>query len=59
MDIIYEIKSFDGGIVNLIYSYLGTHPLAWIIEDNIIETYFDKLYQDYLDTYAAFMFGAP
>jgi len=58
MDIIYKIMKFDDGIINHIYSYLGQHKLATIMEHKIIDEYFDKLYQEYLDIYCAFMFGS-
>ena len=59
MDLICKINDkFDDGILNNIYSYLGMHPVAKIIENNQIDTYFENLYQEYLDIYCAFMFGA-
>ena len=57
MDLIYKIHDrFDDGILNKIYSYLGMHPVAKIIENNQIDTFFDNLYQEYLNIYSAFMF---
>ena len=57
MDLIYEIHDkFDDGILNNIYSYLGMHPVARIVEHNVIDTFFDNLYQEYLNIYCAFMF---
>ena len=59
MDIICIIKDkFDDGIINHIYSFLGQHKIAKLIENKVIDNYFDKLYQEYLDTYSAFLFGA-
>ena len=57
MDLIYKIHvKFDDGILNNIYSYLGMHPVARIVEHNVIDTFFDNLYQEYLNIYCAFMF---
>ena len=59
MDLIFKMADkLDDGILNNIYGYLGMHPVAKIIENNQIDTYFDNLYQEYLDIYCAFMFGA-
>ena len=49
-------EKFDGGILNNIYGYLGMRPVAKIIEHRVIDTFFDNLYQEYLDIYCAFMF---
>lgn len=43
MDIIYKVNKLDDGTINIIYSFLGMHPVAKIIEHNIIEKFFDKL----------------
>ena len=62
MDIAYELRErFDDGIINKIYSFVGVHPLAELMidrEQKEIDAYFDELWQQYLDVYAAFMFGA-
>ena len=36
MDIIYDIVKFDNGIINAIYSCLGQHKLAKIIEHKLL-----------------------
>ena len=57
MDLIYKIHDkFDDGILNIIYSYLGMRPVARIVEHNVIDTFFDNLYQEYLNIYCTFMF---
>ena len=38
MDKIYVIKAFDDGVVNRIYRFLGIHPVARIIEHDMIDT---------------------
>ena len=43
MDIIYKVNKLDDGTINIIYSFLGMHPVAKIIEHNIIDKFFDKL----------------
>ena len=62
MGILYTIKyRFDDGIRNNIYCFLGIHPVAKLIENYEIDKYSDvihKQYQEYLDTYCAFMFGS-
>ena len=44
MDIIYRVGTLENGIANNIFSYLGMHPVAKIIEHNIIYKYFFKNY---------------
>lgn len=60
MDIIYKANEIlPPEIMNNIYSFLGPHPSANLIkEDKIIDAYFDKMFNEYLDVYMAFMFGA-
>ena len=57
MDLIYKINvKFDDGILNNIYGYLGMRPVARVVEHNVIDTFFDNLYQEYLNICCAFMF---
>lgn len=60
MDIIYKANEIlPPEIMNNIYSFLGPHPTAILIkEDKIIDEYFERLFDEYLDVYMAFMFGA-
>ena len=37
MDIIYKVHKLDDGIINTIFSFLGMHPVARIVEHNIID----------------------
>ena len=62
MDIIYKLNKLDDGIINNIYSFLGMHPVANILNDalkkaehDMIDEYFDRLYEEYLDVYCAFL----
>ena len=60
MDIIYKAnEKLPPEIMNNIYSFLGPRPTAILIkEDKLIDDYFDRLFNEYLDVYMAFMFGA-
>ena len=60
MDIIYKAnEKLPPEIMNNIYSFLGPHPTAILIkEDKLIDDYFDRLFNEYLYVYMAFMFGA-
>ena len=43
------------------YITLGVHPVAKLLKDKEqkqIDIYFDALWQEYIDVYCAFMFGA-
>jgi len=58
MDIICKVNKLDDGIIKNFKKYLGMHPVARIVEHNIIDKYFDNFYEEYLDVYCGFMFGS-
>ena len=60
MDIVYKANEIlPPEIMNNIYSFLGPHASAVLIKgDKIIDAYFDKMFNAYLDVYMAFMCGA-